>query len=144
VQCNTTTTDTAEIYPHQAWHTKTDPRIFWRGNANSAFLYPSWNWRAAQRFRLSDFVRPQRPGANVTEDELKHSLEAEGGVDGEVDDAKQLKLLNEIATVQPESIGVLSKEGSGVWERVLVDREEEAERTMDVSLINQVRLPSEH
>jgi hypothetical protein len=25
-----------------------------------------------------------------------------------------------------------------------VDREEEAERTMDVSLINQVRLPSEH
>lgn len=39
-----------------AWSQKTVPRVWWRGNANSAFIYDKWDWRASQRFRLSEMA----------------------------------------------------------------------------------------
>ena len=73
------------MHPYTPWTQKTTPKAWFRGNANSAFIYPGWNWRAAQRFRLSDFVQPIRPGVGNTPDSLREEFGMEGSEAGWTD-----------------------------------------------------------
>lgn len=51
------------VMPYMPWKDKVESRLWWRGNANSAFIYDQWDWRSSQRFRLSEFAsgRKEKP-----------------------------------------------------------------------------------
>ncbi|KAI9639049.1 uncharacterized protein MKK02DRAFT_31306 [Dioszegia hungarica] len=55
-----TTVGRKAIAPYMPWSAKTEHRLWWRGNAHSAFYYDKWDWRAGQRLRLSDFASGRR------------------------------------------------------------------------------------
>lgn len=73
--------DTAAVVSHMPWIEKTESRLWWRGNPNSAFIYDQWDWRSSQRFKLSDWASGRRPVGAAQDGHSPVLLEIDGIVE---------------------------------------------------------------